>query len=96
MSCTDAASNQVYVSLLDWFMRFGVVHQGVTDQGTHVKSQVIEKLQPALGVQHHYTTAYTPWANGTVEVVNRKVLRSVKAVIASAGCSYQIGCASCQ
>lgn len=29
----------------------------------------------------HFTTAYSPWSNGTVERVNREVLRSAKALL---------------
>ncbi|KAE8968988.1 hypothetical protein PR001_g27632, partial [Phytophthora rubi] len=53
----------------------------VSDQGAHFKNQVIARLQSALGAHHHFTLAYTPWANGTVEVVNREVLKSVKALL---------------
>lgn len=49
--------------------------------GAHFRNQVVERLQRALGAHHHFTTFYTPWANGTVEVVNREVLKSVKALL---------------
>ncbi|KAE9344158.1 hypothetical protein PF008_g9348 [Phytophthora fragariae] len=81
VACVSATSDQAYQSLLDWFKRFGVVHQWISDQGAHFKNQVMEKLSVALGANHHFTTAYTPWANGTVEVVNREVLKSVKALL---------------
>jgi transposase InsO family protein len=57
------------------------VRQWVSNQGAHFRNQVVESLQRALGAQHHFTTAYTPWDNGTVEVVNREVLKSVKALL---------------
>uniref|UniRef100_H3GD34 Chromo domain-containing protein n=1 Tax=Phytophthora ramorum TaxID=164328 RepID=H3GD34_PHYRM len=38
-------------------------------------------LWRALGAHHHFKTAYTPWANGTVEVVNREILKSIKALL---------------
>ncbi|GMF41581.1 unnamed protein product [Phytophthora fragariaefolia] len=79
--CIDATSDQAYARLLDWFKRFGVVRLWVSDQGAHFKNQVIARLQSALGAHHHFTLAYTPWANGTVEVVNREVLKSVKALL---------------
>lgn len=81
IACAQPNADQVYLSLIDWFKRFGVAHQWVSDQGAHFKNQVIEKLQRALGAHHHFTTAYTPWANGTVEVVNREVLKCVKALL---------------
>ncbi|ETV95907.1 hypothetical protein H310_10572 [Aphanomyces invadans] len=34
-----------------------------------------------VGAHHHITTAYSPWANGTVEVVNRLVLLTLKALL---------------
>uniref|UniRef100_H3H555 Reverse transcriptase n=1 Tax=Phytophthora ramorum TaxID=164328 RepID=H3H555_PHYRM len=81
LACTHATSDHAYQGLIDWFKRFGVVHQWVSDQGAHFRNQVVERLQRALGAHHHFTTAYTPWANGTVEVVNREVLKSVKALL---------------
>lgn len=68
-------------ALQDWFKRFGIVQQWVSDQGSHFKNKVIEALQKHWGAAHHFTTAYTPWANGTVEVVNieiKKVLRTLR------------------
>ncbi|KAF0730914.1 hypothetical protein Ae201684_011796 [Aphanomyces euteiches] len=55
---------------LDWFTTFGYVHIWVSDSGSHFKNEVIDKLRKAAGAHHHFTTAYCPWANGTVEVVN--------------------------
>ncbi|KAE8913634.1 hypothetical protein PF005_g23252 [Phytophthora fragariae] len=79
--CIDATNDQTYASLLDWFKRFGVVRLWVSDQGAHFKNQVIARLQSALGAHHHFTLSYTPWTNGTVKVVNREVLKSVKALL---------------
>ncbi|KAE9134746.1 hypothetical protein PF010_g2345 [Phytophthora fragariae] len=81
VACVQATSDEVYQSLLDWFKRFGVVRQWVSDQGAHFRNRVIAELQRALGAHHHFTTAYTLWANGTVEVVNREVLKAVKALL---------------
>ena len=64
--------------LLDWFTTFGYVHTWVSDSGSHFKNEVIDKLRKAAGAHDHFTTAYCPWANGTVEVVNRLILRAVK------------------
>ncbi|GMF60742.1 unnamed protein product [Phytophthora fragariaefolia] len=80
VACEVATGDQVYISLLDWFKRYGIVRQWVSDQGAHFKNQLIEQLRVALGAYHHFTTVYTPWANGTVEVVNREVLKGVKAL----------------
>ncbi|KAE8980660.1 hypothetical protein PR001_g23652 [Phytophthora rubi] len=79
--CLQATADTAYQALIDWFKRFGVVHQWVSDQGAHFRNQIVERLQRALGAQHHFVTAYTPWANGTVEVVNREVLKCMKALL---------------
>ncbi|GMF23670.1 unnamed protein product [Phytophthora fragariaefolia] len=81
VACLQATADTAYQALIDWFKRFGVVHQWVSDQGEHVRNQIVERLQRTLGAQHHFVTAYTPWANGTVEVVNREILKCMKALL---------------
>ena len=68
-------------SLMSWFTTFGCVDTWVSDGGSHFKNEVVEKVRKMVGAHHHITTAYSPWANGTVEVVNRLVLRAVKALL---------------
>lgn len=77
----QASSEQVYQVLISWFMRFGVARHWVSDEGDHFHNSLIELLQRALGSQHHFTTAYTPWANGSVEVVSRVVLKVMKVLL---------------
>lgn len=81
MECATADSEEVTAALLHWFNLFGVVLQWISDQGSHFKSKVIEDLRRVLGGHHRFVVAYSPWANGTVEVVNRMVLRVVKALL---------------
>ncbi|OWZ11929.1 Retrotransposon protein, Ty3-gypsy subclass [Phytophthora megakarya] len=57
------------------------VPQWVSDLGTHCKNQLLELLRKSYGGAHHFTTAYCPWANGTVEVVNRLGLKSLRAIL---------------
>ena len=78
--CKTASATEVYQALMDCFKRFGVVHQWVSDQGSHFKNQVVDMLRRCVGGQHRFTLAYCPWANGTVEVVNRTLIRCLKAV----------------
>ena len=39
---------------------------------------VIDGLRCQLGYHHHLKTPYAPWSNGTVEVVNRMIGRTLK------------------
>jgi hypothetical protein len=57
------------------------VRTWVSDQGSHFKNKTVEGVQNALRSQHHFTTAYTPWANGTVERACREVLRAVRGLL---------------
>ncbi|ETV76454.1 hypothetical protein H257_09473 [Aphanomyces astaci] len=44
----------------------------------HMAKEVVGKIKRMIGAHHQTTTPYTPWANGTVEVVNRLILRGLK------------------
>jgi hypothetical protein len=72
----DAVTTAAF--LMDWFTTFGCVDTWVSDGGSHFKNEVIEKVRKLVGAHHHITTACSPWTNGTIEVVNRCVLRAVK------------------
>lgn len=78
---TEAANaEEVANYLTTWVSSFGGMEWIVTDQGSHIKNQLIAELSSQFHVQHHFTTAYSPWANGTVERVCREVLRACKAL----------------
>lgn len=79
--CTTADAATTYDALMDWFTLFGVCYNWVSDQGTHFKNEVIEALRHSLGAHHHFTTARCPWANGTVEVVSRELLKVTRKLL---------------
>nr|CCA27531.1 AlNc14C568G12167 [Albugo laibachii Nc14] len=68
-------------ALLDWSKRYGVVLLWVSDQDFHFKNTVMDNLRKILGAQHHFVTAYCPWANGTVEVMNRQLLKVMRSLL---------------
>ncbi|XXQ38518.1 Gypsy retrotransposon integrase-like protein 1 [Plasmodiophora brassicae] len=76
-------------SMMDWFKRFGIVRQHVSDQGSHFMNKVIDELLSRLHIAHHFTTAYTPWANDTVEIVNRRILFLLKTLLSEFGLIFQ-------
>jgi len=69
--------------LLDWFASFGVVRQWISDRGSHFKNEVVRALREQTNGSHHFTLAYCPWSNGTVEVVCRELLRATRALLSS-------------
>ena len=79
----NAAHVQVVTALLDWFKRFGIVHQWSSDQGSHFVNDITGMAQLAadrlVRADHHFTLAYAPWSNGRVPVpVERRVNRWIK------------------
>nr|CCA17015.1 PREDICTED: similar to OSJNBa0011F23.1 putative [Albugo laibachii Nc14] len=79
---TTMANTDVTVhAILDWFIRYGLVSVWVSDRGSHFKNEVMAKLCKLLGTQHHFVTAYCPWANGSVEVLNRQLLKTMRSLL---------------
>ena len=68
-------------AIATWVSTFGVFDWLVTDQRTHFTSALINDLIAETRAQHHFTTAYCPWANGTVERVCQEVLRTTTALL---------------
>ena len=79
-ACSAATSEVAAESILSWVASFGAMEWLVSDQGSHFKNQLISQLSEELESRHHFTTAYTPWANGTVERVCREVIRTTRAL----------------
>ncbi len=77
----DADAESVADALLKWFAAFGVVSNWVSDRGSHFKNELVRILGEATKASHHFTLAYCPWSNGTVEVVCRELLRATRALL---------------
>jgi transposase InsO family protein len=80
-ACPSCTAEECVEALCEWFKRYGPVFQWVSDQGSHFKNQVVDAMAKLFGANHHFVTAYCPWANGTVEVVNRMLLRVLKTML---------------
>lgn len=64
-----------------WTSVFGSVEWVVSDQGAHFKNELMQALTEELRATQQFTTAYSPWANGSVERVCREILRACSAVL---------------
>ena len=82
IACTGTSSEVVVEALLGWFKRFGCVQTWVSDQPSHFKNTIIRQLAKRMKSNHHFTTAYCPWANGSVERVNRDLIPIFQALLA--------------
>ena len=67
-------------SLIRWGSRHGLPKWLISDGAGHFKNDVIKELTQMLGIKHHITLAYCPWANGSVEIVGRDLLWTLRAV----------------
>jgi len=77
-SCTAEAAAE---ALGQWPGVFGGLKWLVSDQASQFKNKLLHALTDEIRVGHHFTTAYSPWANGTVERVCREVLRACRALL---------------
>ena len=79
--CVKEDSATVVKALLDWFKRYGVVRQWVSDQGSHFLNTVMTDLKHKLQAEHHFTVVYAPKSNGQVERVNREIKEKATALL---------------
>lgn len=77
---TSPTADSATEALATWTAAFGAFDWIVTDQGTHFVNNLLKGLIEELRSKHHTTTAYCPWANGSVERVYREVLRAGRAL----------------
>lgn len=76
-----ADAEQVADALIEWFSAFGTVAKWISDQGSHFRNSVIRAIRERLHCAHHFTLAYCPWTNGSVEVVCRELIRAMRALL---------------
>ena len=82
VTCTHARADEAAKAISAWIRNFTVMSTWVSDQGAHFKNVVLKSLAEDYGINHHFTIAYSPWANGTVERLCREVLRTTRALLA--------------
>lgn len=79
---THSATGDAAVdAITTWISTFGAMEWIVSDQGPHFNCELFKGVTSDLKVNHHFTTAYSPWANGTVERVCKEVLRACQALL---------------
>ena len=76
--CETPTGEVVAKALLRWYGLFGVSLCHVSDQGSHFKNKVVSELNRRMATKHHFTLPYTPWSNGTIEVVNKSIRKLIR------------------
>jgi hypothetical protein len=67
-------------ALIDWFATFSVVLDWVSDRGWQLRNVVVRLLREQKHSSNRFNLVYCPWSNGTGEVVNREILRVLRAL----------------
>ncbi|CAM9711151.1 unnamed protein product [Ascophyllum nodosum] len=78
MSCSMEVTAR---SVLKWCASFGVPKAFTSDGGTHFIGQVMLMVSSRLGVVGHFGVANVSWSHGTVERMNREVVKTFRAVL---------------
>jgi uncharacterized protein YueI len=60
---------------------FGVVLLWISDKGSHFKNKLVRQAHEELKAKHHFTTADSPWSNGTIESACKQVIRAFRTVL---------------
>ena len=68
-------------SVLKWCAPFGVPIAFTSDDGTHFAEQVMHTVSSRLGVVHNFGVANVSWSHGTVERMNREVVKTFREVL---------------
>ena len=79
--CVHADAETTVIGVMDWIKRFGAFQWLVSDNGSHFKNYLVQKLSHMFGFLHHFCVAYTPWTNGTVERVNRDIIILFRSIL---------------
>ena len=67
-------------ALIRWSAQRGLPLWLLSDGGSHFKNSIMKDLTDSLGIDHHITLPYCPWANGSVEVVGKDLLWTCRAL----------------
>ena len=59
-------SEEAAQALKNWIGDFGAIEWVVSDQRAHLRNKILVDLVTEFHAHHNFTTAYSPWANGTV------------------------------
>ena len=68
-------------SVLKWCDSFGVPKAFTSDGGKHFARQVMQMVSSRLGVVRHFGVANVSWSHGTVQRMNREVVKTFRAVL---------------
>ena len=75
----DITAATVTKEFYQYFARYGVVSEIVTDRGSQFRSEMFKNFLKNLGIKHIETLSYSPRTNGKVETIHRQLKSSLRA-----------------
>ena len=66
--------------LAHWVRTFSAMEVWISYPGSHLKTSIMESLAKDYSIKHQLVVAYSPWANETVEVVNKHFMAACRAM----------------
>jgi hypothetical protein len=61
-----------------WLSVFGVVLLWISDRGSHLKCEVVRRLQKELKAKRHFSTANRPWSISTIDSACKYFIRAFR------------------
>jgi hypothetical protein len=77
----DKAENVEHFIRTHLIYRYGVPSRIMSDNGTPFKNKHVDKLCSKFKINHFYSTAYNPAANGQAEAFNKTLCKLLKKVV---------------
>jgi transposase InsO family protein len=87
--CKEADGTIAMRVIVEWCAAFRIVHKWASDQGHHFCNTLMAAVAAELRVRYRFTTAYAPWAKGTVEVACRQTLKAFRKLCSDFKLSFQ-------
>jgi hypothetical protein len=78
---TEADGDTTVQAFRDYDKILGLPKIWLSDQGSHFKNELMKQAAKVLQVNHNFTTVYCPWANGSVERLNRSILELLRKLL---------------
>ena len=64
-----------------WVCQYGAPLEATSDNGGEFASDVLKAYEALAGIEHHYTTAYHPQANGKCERINPAITEYLRSYV---------------
>eukprot|EP00924_Labyrinthula_sp_SR-Ha-C_P013307 snap_masked-scaffold_45-processed-gene-1.25-mRNA-1 protein AED:1.00 eAED:1.00 QI:0/-1/0/0/-1/1/1/0/220 len=74
-------------AIMQWRDSFNMLDHCLIDANntSHFSNQLLTELSRSLSYTQSFSIAYSPWTNGSIEVINSKILHYIKTIVSDYG-----------